>query len=286
MSSACGALLRSYDEASVPAPPGTTLLIAFAGLAGRLGGAGGVRAGGDRHKEGLHAGMPSHEFVASCRRAGISHTLFCRDPHQCWYLRGLGEHRANGFDDTIATLRAEVDALRPTRVVTIGASMGGYAAIRAALAIAADVAIAFSPTVLIDSTERANAALPAMPFDDLLRQLKRVLWLEDTPMTSLVSVAARVSASSSAPTLIEVHVGANEEGDCREAKLLRDSILAAPHERAMCADVQVHVWPGCDHNVVTSLRDDGTLHAILEQHCTPLSSASKEQGTSTLDSVS
>lgn len=69
--------------------------------------------------------------------------------------------------------------------------MGGYAAVRVGLALGADVALAFSPQVLIDSTERAEAELPSMPFDDLLRGLKRVLWIEGQRMLSLVEAAAQ-----------------------------------------------------------------------------------------------
>ena len=192
-----GWLRRSYDVGT-SAAAGSTLVIAFGGLAGRLGGAGGVRVG-DRHQEAGHAGQPAHEFVAACRRAGVSHTLFCRDMQQAWYLRGTDDEPRGGFAAVIAALRKELDALRPARLVTLGASMGGYAAIRAGISLGAHVAIAFSPQVLVDSTAREDAQLPRMPFDELLRHLKRVLWLEGQQMTSLVEAVGTMPSGTRLP---------------------------------------------------------------------------------------
>ena len=293
-------LRRSWDG---PTDEPVTLAIAFAGLAGRVGGAGGHRQG-DRHcvDGGGHAGLPPHEFVNACRRAGATHALFCRDTFQAWYCRGTPDARTGGFAAVVAALRSEIDALRPARVVTIGASMGGYAAVRAALALGADVAVAFSPQVYIDSTERADAQLPPMPFDDLLRGLKRVLWMEGQRMPSLIEVAtAHIEAlhgthgstppnpdaappaargAPRQPLALELHVGGNEEGDVREAAALRSAVksaAAAAMEKRPGSDdgdaavgpgvtIEVVVHSGRDHNVVTALRDEGALQALLQRH--------------------
>ena len=64
------------------------------------------------------------------------------------------------FDGVVQRLALEVAALRPSRVVTIGSSMGGYAAVRAGLALNADAAVAFSPQVLIDASHRGAPPAP------------------------------------------------------------------------------------------------------------------------------
>ena len=64
------------------------------------------------------------------------------------------------------------ECARPNRLVTIGSSMGGYAAVRAALALNADAALAFAPQVAIDPSTRAERGLPSAPFDGLLNGLK------------------------------------------------------------------------------------------------------------------
>ena len=60
-------------------------------------------------------------------------------PH-CWHLN------TRKGDDQRRTGRAP----RPARVVTVGCSMGGYAAVRAALELDADVVLAFAPQVTLD----------------------------------------------------------------------------------------------------------------------------------------
>ena len=133
------ALLRCYDSDGNGAAE--TMVITFGGLQLQVGG-------------GHGGGVAPHEFVRSCQKAGARYALFVRDVTRSWYCRGLGPAFGNGascdsFDAMIAGLRAEIARLRPRRVVTIGSSMGGYAAIRAGLALNATRAVAFSPQVII-----------------------------------------------------------------------------------------------------------------------------------------
>lgn len=182
--SRAAAVMRSYarpePEGEQAAGDGATLVIAFGGLQQRLGG-------------GAGGGVPPYEFVRSCQKAGARHSLFVRDATRSWYCRGLGigsvEERTRGgdgdggggggvawretstFDAMVEELRAEIAALAPSRVVTIGSSMGGYAAVRAGIALNAHTVIAFSPQVLIEPSARKAAGLDPMHFDDLLSWL-------------------------------------------------------------------------------------------------------------------
>ena len=252
-------MIRSWTTQEIPPTASdTTIVIAFAGLAGSLGGAGGRRVG-DRHEDGgRHAGLPPHEFVNACQRAGANYSIFCRDLRQAWYLRGTPQKPQGGFDAVVAALQAEIDSLKPARILTLGASMGGYAAIRAGLALGADQIVAFAPQALVDSTARAEANLPTMPFDDLLRQLKRVLWMEGVQMTSLVE---SVGCSEKA-TAIEIHVGSREEGDLLEADMVKVA-SESRREAGWGISCVVHVHQGRDHNLVTAMRDTGELHELL-----------------------
>lgn len=45
--------------------------------------------------------------------------------------------------------------------------MGGYAAVRAGIALNAHTALAFSPQVLLDTAERRGHCLPEMMFDEV-----------------------------------------------------------------------------------------------------------------------
>lgn len=82
-------LLRSWGADTPPA--GETLVIAFGGLQQKLGG-------------GVGTGMPPHEFVTSCRKAGASLSLFVRDAARSWYCRGVSTE-APTFDSLISALR-------------------------------------------------------------------------------------------------------------------------------------------------------------------------------------
>ena len=93
------------------------------------------------------------------RRAGVRRALFVRDVMRAWYLRGLGGgdgDEGHTFEGAMALLRREIAAVRPRRVVTIGSSMGAYGAARAALALGAERAIAFSPQVLLEPAARGG----------------------------------------------------------------------------------------------------------------------------------
>ena len=153
------ALLRVYADA-----PCTTLLVAFAAL-----------GGGD-------AGVSRHEFVGACKRAGAQHALFVKDARTLWYHFGLSG--SGSFDDVVAAVAAEIARLRPTRIITIGASMGGYAAIRAGIALRAERVIAFAPQVFVDPATRSALGLSAMPFDGALRACRDACEREGRPMVS------------------------------------------------------------------------------------------------------
>ena len=67
--------------------------------------------------------------------------------------------------------------MAPRRIVTLGSSMGGYAAIRVGLAINADEVLAFSPQVPLDPAARKAERLETM-YDDVLQWLALVSKVE------------------------------------------------------------------------------------------------------------
>lgn len=150
-------LLRAYDES-----PCQTLVITFGGLTQGFPGQ-------------PTPGCAQYEFVGALRRIGVAHALFVRDPMQSWYLRRLrGDNEAaDPFASVVALLRRELAFLRPARVVTIGASMGGYAAIRAAVMLNAHLAVAFGPQVFLHPDERRHLKLPWQVMDSPLEGLHR-----------------------------------------------------------------------------------------------------------------
>ena len=79
--------------------------------------------------------------------------ILIRDCASSWYHRGvpgLGTH----IDAVAATLRGMICAIRPSRVMTIGQSMGGYAAILFGMLAEADRIIAFGPLAHLNPARR------------------------------------------------------------------------------------------------------------------------------------
>jgi hypothetical protein len=105
-------------------------------------------------------GMPNFDFFGRTKklekRLGITfNRLLIRDVANAWYHRGvpgLGAH----VDEMAATLRSLVHAIRPSEVITIGQSMGGYGAIMFGMLLGADRIVAFGPQSHLDPSEAAR----------------------------------------------------------------------------------------------------------------------------------
>jgi hypothetical protein len=78
--------------------------------------------------------------------------LLVRDLENAWYhcgVPGLGTH----VDEMTATLRSLICSIRPSRLITIGQSMGGYGAIMFGMLLNADRIVAFGPLSHLDPRE-------------------------------------------------------------------------------------------------------------------------------------
>ena len=170
--------------------------------------------------------------------------------------------------------------------------MGGYAAVRAGLALKAHTVVAFSPQVFLDRAERALLELPpSAAFDEELgrtqagcarRGASRLPCAIDAllfgdagkqeggkpdggkpdPSSADVSGSAEVGGSAEGRgTRIEVHVGSRAAGDVREAMVLREAMARSGHE-SRCSVV---VHPQCGHMLVGDLRNRGALDGLLHR---------------------
>ena len=163
--------------------------------------------------------------------------------------------------------------------------MGGYAAIRAGLALRADTVLAFGPQVVLDLRERAALSLRASPFDRSLRALEAEGKAEGFALTSLLEVVRHINLAGASPqdelaaaqkaatVQILVYAGGECAGDLREAALLEKEISARwpPSAGAGAAAAPVRcsriTVPGSDHAVAAAMRSSGLLHEVLCDHC-------------------
>lgn len=75
--------------------------------------------------------------------------IYVRDPYDVWYQQGISPS-VGSIEAMLEHLRAILDVLAPRRVVTMGSSMGGYAALLFAMELRAAAALACSPQTIID----------------------------------------------------------------------------------------------------------------------------------------
>jgi len=113
---------------------------------------------------------PGFDFTGRIAKLGSAlgtsfHRLALRDPDNLWYQAGLPDV-AGGAVGLHALLAGWIDRLRPVRVITIGQSMGAYAAIHYGRALGVDGIVAFGPQswLLADEARRLGDTrwLPVM----------------------------------------------------------------------------------------------------------------------------
>lgn len=250
---------------------GATLIIAFASWSG------------SRSRRGAAVGHA--EFELAFRRAGIRTALFVRDPLRAWYLRGIGP-AGHTFESVVSRLQEQIRAARPSRIVTVGSSMGGYAAIRAGIALQAEAILAFGPQVVLAPEEREALGLRGSPYEHSLRSLQANGEAEGFALTSLLDVVREPWPTAPLrTTAIQIFVGGACAGDVREAALLAKAIgegragLAAraspPSPAATAAAATAAppalscactIVPGGDHGVAAAMRDSGELDRVLRAY--------------------
>lgn len=89
-----------------------------------------------------------YEFFEATKDAGYSRILL-RDKYRVWYHHGIDRKRRD-FPALFAYLKSEIAQLKPSTVICLGTSAGGYAATVVGHHIRADYVHAFAPDTLLD----------------------------------------------------------------------------------------------------------------------------------------
>ena len=114
-------------------PSSRSILIAFGGIYGAL-------------------GIAPFEFFNLTKNYEVNR-IYIRDLYQSWYHKGL-PGLAKDIQDIALFLKYAVEKTKVERVVLVGNSMGGYAAILFGALIDANEVHAFSPQTFIDKMNR------------------------------------------------------------------------------------------------------------------------------------
>lgn len=175
--------------------------------------------------------------------------IYVRDPYQAWYHRGL-PGISGDFGGTVKYLRQMIGEQNPRRVVAVGNSAGGYAALLFGCALKVDVVLAFAPQTFIGPVERKEHkddrwkpklnALYRNGGNPDFYNLKQVLWKHKNRQTQY-----------------HIHYPKEDRLDEIHARRMRKipGVKLLPHK---CGT----------HQMVTLLRDSGALKEILLKELT------------------
>jgi hypothetical protein len=201
------------------------LLIAFGGLFGSV-------------------AVPVYEF-AKFASALSAKGMFLRDPHRAWYFRGLPE----AGEDLLSVekiLAEHLERLQPRRVVAVGASAGGFAALHFGARLGFDEVHAFSPQTTVAKWQRFRLGDRRWKKD--IRNIHTAP-AENRIFEDLVPTLAGRRPGST----FHVHYCHKEDLDVAHAMRI-----------ASCEDVFLHSYAEGDHKVIRWLKKRGDLSRILE----------------------
>lgn len=192
------------------------------------------------------AAIPGFSFINVT--AGLpAKKLFLRDLDKAWFLRGFRRETTN-VEQSVEFLRGEAERAGARRVVLLGYSLGGFAALLYGALLNADAVQAFSPQTFISFWKRLR-------FRD--HRWRRYVWklhFGDTrsfhDLRPILSRAGR--------TQFHIHYAQNSRLDAVHAAHVRE----AP-------GVTHHAYAEGSHRLVTELRDIGELRAIMERAVMP-----------------
>lgn len=179
--------------------------------------------------------------------------ILVRDSGNAWYHRhiaGLGEHP----DETAASLRALIREIRPSKVITIGQSMGAYAAVMyGLLLLEVQQVIAFGPLSFLD------------PQQALLYHDRR--WLSvmrdlaaNPPASGYYDLPTLGRAKAGALPDMHIIFGTKPDADGKESVN-----LDAMHAQRLAAigNCTLYPYPYSGHTVVQHLIDTKRVNALL-----------------------
>jgi hypothetical protein len=168
--------------------------------------------------------------------------VFVRDLDQIFYQKGV-----RGLGRTVGEV---CDGLRnllsgAERVVFVGQSSGGYAAILYGCLMGVDEVLAFSPQTFLTRTQRRLHHDNRWP--DLIAQINRL-----HPVRRHHLDLRKVLRRHASPTRVSIYFGAKNGDDRAHARRLEG-----------LPNVTLHPWATASHAVARRMREEGVLRPVL-----------------------
>lgn len=171
--------------------------------------------------------------------------LFVRDPARVWYQHGVPGF-GDSIDEVAASLRAIIDEHEVDRLVTIGSSAGGYAALAFGSLLEADLVLSFSPQTILDRTWLAEVGDERWP-----GHFKNLAALGG-PDARWIDLSDALPRERRDRTVYEVRYPTPHEEDARHAERL-DGVPG----------LELIGYERGHHNFIRGLRDRGELSDIF-----------------------
>ncbi len=186
-------------------------------------------------------GLPPFEFVRAASMLSDTR-VFIRDLKQSWYQAGL-VGISNDIEGTRQYIESLIAEVSPERVVMIGGSMGGFAAILFSGLVGNSRAIVFSPQTFI------SPCLKLRHCDYRWRSRILLTYWRGCSRTRVWDLA---KLRPRAGWRVDIHVSRLDRLDCVHARHL-----------GHMPGVHVVEYDHGGHGLVRSLRDSGQLSGIL-----------------------
>jgi hypothetical protein len=236
------------EDITIQSKGSSTLVVAFAGMAG-------IRKTMTRLKRKIGVETRPFEFVHSLQDKECD-VLFLRDRHRAYYQSGV-RGAGSSVDEVAQFIRSFISQGKYDKVVTLGHSMGGYAAILFASKINADICLAISALSFLDPGNRLKYG------DNRYAHEKQRLW--EARKESSAYFDLRSYFGSKAHT---------EDKDCCSYFLFygeNDRLDRIHAERMTAAGYRVNVFEiaGGDHNTARTMRESGMLSRMCDNIVAP-----------------
>lgn len=188
-------------------------------------------------------GMPTFEFYQSTAILNENRVFF-RDLSQSWYHSGLtgitqDVHQTKDYIQTI------IDRVKPSEIVFVGNSMGGFAAILFSTLLNIGRVVAFSPQTYIGFRKKLMARDFRWKYTTLKTYARSLYKPKYYDLHSLLQESDRQNE-------IDIHISTLEELDVNHSRNI-----------SQFSNVTVHEYDFGGHSLVKNLRDKGILKDIL-----------------------
>ncbi|HFU74844.1 MAG TPA: hypothetical protein ENK66_01220 [Arcobacter sp.] len=182
-------------------------------------------------------GMPRAEFFKTLSLHDHINVLFIKDFKQSWYLNGL-LGLTNNVEETTEFIK-QIIPVETKKIITLGTSSGGYAALLFAELLQADTSIAFAPQTFLNQEQCEH-------FKSFDSELKNLNFSEYSNLKDILE-------NKSSKTQHNVYF-------CNQNK--RDYIHAYNIKKVST----IHSFDCTSHNIAKILKERNILDKILKSH--------------------